>query len=50
MTTLAVGVEAHCTSGRAKRKLRRPIRGLATLLVVTSAALAQGANKNGVSR
>jgi hypothetical protein len=41
MTKFAVQVEAQCISERAKRKLLRPIRGLATLLVMASAALVQ---------
>ena len=41
--------EAHGTSGRAKRKLLRPIRGPAALPVVISPALTEGTNDNGVS-
>ena len=49
MTTHSVGGKAQCTSGGAELKLLRPIGGLATLLVVTSAASGQATNKNGIS-
>jgi hypothetical protein len=41
--------KAHCASGRAKRRFLRLIRGLATLLVGTSAAFPQGTNNNGIA-